>query len=398
MSVAIDSFIDELNLIDTHAHPFNPSLKRISNEQLSMLLAIGSPEYESSSVSHVSDLKELLLYKFIIKELARLLNVKNDENSIINKRNSLAENFKNYVEILLNDAKIAGFVFDDGYSEAKGEHALPHINIYDFKELLPKNMKLKFLHRIEPDIKNCFEKASDFESFIREIEDIVDSYIKNPEYAGFKTIIAYRTGLDIKLRSEEEAKNEFRRYKKGEGERKWFGPELKITREYVVSLIIEKISKSSKVLQIHTGIGDKDIVLNKSFPYLLFDLLKEERVRNAKIILVHGGYPNVVFASYLANAFPNVFMDISIATPFGLANLENRIKEAIELAPASKVMYASDGYYIPELHWAGAILFKKALKRVLNDLINTYKFDEDDALRVARMIAYENAERVYGML
>jgi predicted TIM-barrel fold metal-dependent hydrolase len=130
----------------------------------------------------------------------------------------------------------------------------------------------------------------------------------------------------------------------------------------------------------------------------LFDLLKEERVRNAKINLVHGGYPNVVFASYLANAFPNVFMDISIATPFGLANLENRIKEAIELAPASKVMYASDGYYIPELHWAGAILFKKALKRVLNDLINTYKFDEDDALRVARMIAYENAERVYGML
>jgi hypothetical protein len=78
MSGIIDSFIDELNMIDTHAHPFNPLLKRISNEQLSMLLAIGSPEYESSSVSHVSDLKELLLYKFIIKELARLLNVKKD--------------------------------------------------------------------------------------------------------------------------------------------------------------------------------------------------------------------------------------------------------------------------------------------------------------------------------
>ncbi|MEM0005898.1 MAG: amidohydrolase family protein, partial [Ignisphaera sp.] len=155
--------------------------------------------------------------------------------------------------------------------------------------------------------------------------------------------------------------------------------------------------KYGKVVQIHTGIGDKDILLSKSFPHLLFQFLKDERTRKTKIVLVHGGYPNVAITSYLANAFPNVYMDISVATPFGLANLEHRIREALELAPASKIMYASDGYYTPELHWISAVALRKALISLLKEWLSLDLIDLSDALEIAERILYKNAVNVYSL-
>jgi len=388
--------VNKIKIIDTHAHPFNPYLKKLELEHLIQLLAIGGPEYEKFYENKVKELKELILYKFLIKELAKLFNVEKDEKVVINKRNEYAENFKNYVEMLLNNAGIKGFIIDDGYSEAKGEHALPYININEFSNVIP-NVIVKYVHRIEPDIKISFENNDTFDSFIDDIENKIKNYILDQKYAGFKSIIAYRTGLDINFRSEEEAKKEFINYKEGKGEKEWFGYKLKVVREYIISLIIEKISNTTKALQIHVGIGDKDIVLEKSFPHNLFNFLKNEKTRKAKIVLVHGGYPNIAIASYLANAFPNVYMDISIATPFGLVNLDNRIKEAMELSPVSKIMYASDGYYIPEIHWISAIAFRRSLIRNLEILVKNEIIDINEAIKIAEMILYLNAEKVYNL-
>ncbi|MCS7111583.1 MAG: amidohydrolase family protein [Ignisphaera sp.] len=389
----LEDGIQRVWIVDTHSHPFK--FTRLTTSHLAGLLAIGGPAYESDGFK---DLESLLVYKFLMRELSKLLGLESakDPERVMEVRSELAErSFRDYVELLFERAGIKGLIIDDGYSEAGGEHALPYIEIGEFEKNLPKWVSVRYLHRIEPDIRRIFEESDSFSDFASGIEYSIEKFARDPRYVGFKSIIAYRTGLEVLWRSEEEARREFMECKKGYCEQAWFGPVARILREYVLSLVVEKCREHGRVVQIHTGIGDKDILLVKSFPHLLFPFLKDERVRKTKIVLVHGGYPNVVMTSYLANAFPNVYMDVSVATPFGLSNLENRIREALELAPASKIMYASDGYYTPEIHWVGAIAFRRAFATVLKELVSSEFLEVDDALEIAGRILYRNAAHVY---
>jgi len=389
----LDHKIWEIWAIDTHAHPFTHRVARLSADHLAGLLAIGRPAYEGSVEG---DLRDLIAYRFAVRELSKLLGAGSPEEAL-SKRSRLAEeDFRGYVEMLLKHARINGFVIDDGYSEARGEHALPLVRIDEFESYLPEWVSVKYLHRIEPDIKRLYEESTTFSDFSAGIEDMIERYAKDPRYAGFKSIIAYRTGLELSWRGEDEARREFERCKAGSCERSWFGPVMRAVREYVLSLVVEKSGGFGKVVQVHTGIGDSDIVLPKSFPHLIFDFLKDERARRTRIILVHGGYPSVAMASYLVNAFSNVYMDLSIASPFGMANLEQRIREALELAPFSKVMYASDGYYVPEIHWIGAVAFRKALASALKSLTLSGFLTYDEAVEAASKILSGNAISVYG--
>lgn len=386
----------ELRVIDTHIHPFNPRLVELTPEHLAALLAIGGPGYEPGK--SVGEVTSLLVYRFTVRRLARLLGAPARGDEVVRARNlEVSRDFKAYVARLFSDAKISGLVVDDGHSEALGEHALPKIDLGEFEENVPKWVNVWYLHRVEPDIAMALNESATFRDFESRIDEVLESFVRNPRYVGFKTVIAYRVGLDLEWGDEARARQDFEDAKQGRAKRSWFGPVVKHLREYVVSMAVEKAAAHGKVLQIHTGIGDKDIVLDKASPVSIFGFLKDSRVRRAKIVLVHGGYPWTALASYLVNAFPNVYMDLSIATPFGLINLDQRIRESLELAPYTKVMYASDGYYIPEISWISAIAFKESLARVIEDLRAKGLVAEDEAQEIAESVLYRNAERIYGL-
>src|SRR5579875_57370 len=384
---------EHIRLIDVHAHPFSAS--KLNATQLSLLCTIGAPVYDDSSAGNIEDLKSVLFYKYLLKSMARCFKVPLNDDLILENSNDLISNFRNYLDFLFSNAGITGFVIDDGHSEAKGEHTLPKFEIDEFESNLPKWLNIRYVHRIEPDIKYAFETSNNFDDFISFIEDRINDFSKNEKYAGFKTIIAYRTGLDLKWMSEEEAKKDFNEHRNQRGEVAWYGPVMRSLREYVICLVVEKLAKYGKTLKIHTGIGDRDILLERSFPFKLFDFLKDERARKTKIVLVHGGYPSNVFASYICNALPNVYFDISIACPFGLANLKQRILESIELAPYKKIMYASDGYIIPEIHYAAALAFRKTMMDVIDEVISAGILNEEEALDMFESVAYKNAQMVF---
>ena len=113
------------------------------------------------------------------------------------------------------------------------------------------------------------------------------------------------------------------------------------------------------------------------------------------MVLVHGGYPYTSEAAYLTNAFPNVYMDLSIIFPFACGGASSRLLEILELAPVSKVLYGSDGFTIPELHWVSAKVGKDILGEVLERLVKLEVLDEDEAYESASMILSENARRLY---
>jgi predicted TIM-barrel fold metal-dependent hydrolase len=114
------------------------------------------------------------------------------------------------------------------------------------------------------------------------------------------------------------------------------------------------------------------------------------------VVLLHC-YPYHRQAAYLANVFPHVVLDVSLAVNHVGPRAAAVLAETLELAPFGSVLYASDGCGLAELHHLGAVLFRRALGRVLEEWVTDDAVSADDALRFARMLAADNARRVYGL-
>ncbi|MDL4774379.1 MULTISPECIES: amidohydrolase family protein [Thermomonosporaceae] len=147
-------------------------------------------------------------------------------------------------------------------------------------------------------------------------------------------------------------------------------------------------------VQFHVGYGDADADLRRGDPLLLTGLLRELAPTGTPVLLLHN-YPYHRQAGYLAQVFPNVFVDAGLATH----NLGHRapalIAELLELAPFGKVLFSSDAYGLAEFYHLGALLFRRGLARLLRSGATEGAWTERDALRVAELAAAGNARRVY---
>ncbi len=68
------------------------------------------------------------------------------------------------------------------------------------------------------------------------------------------------------------------------------------------------------------------------------------------------------------------------------------VREALELAPVSKLLYASDAARTPELYFLAAKWWREALADVLMEALSA-----DDAEWAGRQILRENALALYGV-
>jgi uncharacterized protein len=74
-----------------------------------------------------------------------------------------------------------------------------------------------------------------------------------------------------------------------------------------------------------------------------------------------------------------------------VARPEAALREALELAPVSKLLYASDAARAPELYFLAARRWRAALTNVLPELL------PEDAEGAARAILRDNALRLYAL-
>ena len=83
--------------------------------------------------------------------------------------------------------------------------------------------------------------------------------------------------------------------------------------------------------------------------------------------------------------------------PRATATDENRggVAESLELAPFAKLLYSSDAWGPPELHYLGAHLWRRAITAIAGEWVSTGDWSAADAQRVITMIGRDNARRVY---
>jgi len=147
-------------------------------------------------------------------------------------------------------------------------------------------------------------------------------------------------------------------------------------------------------VQFHVGWGDADLELHLSNPTLLTGLIREFDRLGANMVFLHC-YPFHRDAAYLASVYGNVYFDVGSALHYHGPSSPGLLAEAMEVAPFSKLLFSSDAFGLAEQYYLGAMLFRRALREILDGWIDADHCDAATAGRIAEGIARGNALRIY---
>jgi len=209
---------------------------------------------------------------------------------------------------------------------------------------------------------------------------------------GYKSIVAYRFGFDFdptRPAAAEVAAAAGRLLRALDAD-----PAARVVDPVLLRHLIWTAIDIGKPLQFHVGFGDTDVRLHRSDPSLLTDFLIATEPVGTPIMLLHC-YPHHRVAGYLAHVFSHVYMDLGAVLNHVGARSAAVLAEALELTPFGKMLYSSDAFGLPELHYLGAIGFRRDISRVTGQFVADGAWSAADAKRVAELIGSANATRVY---
>jgi predicted TIM-barrel fold metal-dependent hydrolase len=147
-------------------------------------------------------------------------------------------------------------------------------------------------------------------------------------------------------------------------------------------------------LQFHVGLGDPDLRLHRADPLLMTEFIESVEPYGVPVMLLHC-YPFHRHAGHLAQAYPHVHFDVGLAVNYVGSAAREIVAQSLELAPFAKILYSSDAWGPAELHYLGALLWRRALGQVLAERVRDGDWSRADAIRVATMVGRDNARRVY---
>ncbi|HJT55566.1 MAG TPA: amidohydrolase family protein, partial [Ktedonobacteraceae bacterium] len=248
--------------------------------------------------------------------------------------------------------------------------------------------------RLETLMQQLIVQYQDFDEVV-ERYIIALSNVRRQGYCAFKSIVAYRTGLDIAEWSKDQAVASFQ-----EAVSTITDGQLRIAHkpliDYLLHIAFSQAAEQELPVQFHTGYGDGDTDMRLGNPLHLRNVLERKDYQSMKVVLLHESYPYSQLGAYLAAIYPHVYFDLSYMIPF-VDRLEMLAftRQALGLAPVSKLMYSSDGIHVPEMHWAGAIRGRSVIGQVLQEMIDADEIDEEQAYDLALQILHDTAYTVY---
>jgi hypothetical protein len=207
--------------------------------------------------------------------------------------------------------------------------------------------------------------------------------------AALKTIAAYRCGLDLPTPDDEAAAAAYRRWRQAGGRLE--APELV---SWFLGEALDVLRTDPRPLQVHTGIGDADLSLQLADPTLLGPLLSDPRNASIPVVALHC-YPFVRQASWLASVHANAFVDLSLTLTLAPHRGADLVLDALDLAPVSKVLVATDATKLPEAFYLAVRWCRDAVAGALSRLVAAAALDEATAVDWAGLLLVGNGRRLY---
>jgi predicted TIM-barrel fold metal-dependent hydrolase len=315
-----------------------------------------------------------------------------DWNAILQKRRDwLAESADGLTQKCLEGTHC--ILMDDGLNAAEKVH---RFDWHDKFTTAPTKRLVRIETVAERLIEDILKKATeaDLEAedylaetwiiFTDRFEAQLLDAIRDPDVAGFKTVVCYRTGLNLEPDYNEallKVGQPFEHFVERAIRKRRFRIARKPINDYLVLKTLELLTEQternemSKPLQFHTGLGDADINLLRSNPAYLQPIV--EQYPNVPIVLLHSSYPYTREAGYLATVYNNVFLDVGEIFPMLSRDGQlSVIRQSLELTPGGKLLYSTDGHWFPETYWLANKQFREALEEVMIPFSSRLQFTD----------------------
>lgn len=243
-------------------------------------------------------------------------------------------------------------------------------------------------------------------AFITGFEAAVAEAIEDDDVVGFKSVICYRTGLNVRMGRDidvtEDGLRSFRRHFLPDCVACKFRVESKGMNDALVISACKLIAAGyrqndfAKPFQFHTGLGDNDIHLLDSNPGCLQPLIKT--FPTVPVVLLHSSYPYTREAGYLATVYSNCYLDIGEVFPMvSRDGQEHIIRQAFELTPWNKLLWSTDGHFYPETFYLANVQGREAMEKVICEYVEHGDMTASQATQAVRGIFFENSNQLYGL-
>lgn len=374
--------LNGIPVVDNHCHPM---LLQQNMDALQFRSYFSEATHASFALKHVPN---SVYYLWLLRQLANIYGTGRAEDAIIAARNS--QDSESLLRSLIQAANIDTLILDVGHP-SPNECYTPEQTSNIGQCRTAKMLRLELL------MQRLIVEYADFDEVVERFSAEV-KYSRKNGYCTLKSIVAYRTGLRIAEWTKDEAVRAFREARAEAVEKGQLRIAHKPLLDYLLHVAFAIAAERGLPIQFHTGYGDGDLDMRLANPLHLRDVLERPDYQTMQIILLHESYPYCQSGAYLAAIYPHVYFDLSYTIPF-IDKLEMLAftRQALSIAPASKLLYSSDGIYVPEMHWAGAIRGRKILAQVLQEMISADELDEQQAYRLAQQILHDTAYSVYGL-
>ncbi|MCP4178500.1 MAG: amidohydrolase family protein [bacterium] len=367
--------LNDIPIIDHHAHPIlKPEAFTNLNDFLFWFTESNVKEVYSNQISSSIFFKQAM--RWISEDL---LSCNNDINDIFSSRKD--KDYDIYINQIFKKCNITSLMCDFGF---------PKLKTYNLNELENlTSIPIKNIVRIETLAEQIILNCNTLEEFTDSFKEGLLNNI-NTQCIAFKSIIAYRSGIDLNNYDKKTVAAEFQRIKsEGSSDVRL---KSKPFNEYILEIALKIAEKNKLPFQFHTGFGDNDIDLKKANPLNLRPILEKYKT---PIIILHAGWPYFREAAFLTSIYSNAWLDISLTVPHITTGISSFLLEIMGIAPLEKIIFATDASGIPELYWITCKSIRIELGKVLEKLVSEKYMNNNEAYTAAENILYKNSYNLY---
>ncbi len=372
--------ITSIPVVDNHCHPVLLNQHMDALRFRSYCTEATDPSFAEKHVPNT------VYYLWLLRQMATFYGCERNEDDILAARSRLGSD--TLLEHLLRAANIDTLILDPAYPLSSACYTPERMG------QLGHCRAVKML-RLETLMQELILDYSDFDEVIERFADQV-RHVHEHGYCALKSIVAYRTGLNIAEWSKDEAAAAFLEARTQASEQGQLRIAHKPLIDYLLHIAFQQAAEQQLPIQFHTGYGDSDTDMRLGNPLQLREVLERKDYHSMAVVLLHESYPYCQLGAYLAAIYPHVYFDLSYTIPF-LDKLEMLAftRQALSVAPASKLMFSTDGIHLPEMHWAGALRGRSIIGQVLDEMIDADEIDEDQGYDIAQQILHDTAYAVY---
>jgi predicted TIM-barrel fold metal-dependent hydrolase len=368
--------LSDIAIIDHHCHTLRRPAPALDGDTFRGFFS------ESTDPAMAPHIARSVFYMRMLRDVAALLGCEPTEDALLALRAAAPEE---YARWLFDAGNFRALLVDTGF------RARDSYDVHELSALVGRPAAT--ILRLETLMEELIAASATFAQVEERLRDAV-RVARASGIVGLKSIAAYRGGLHVERRTFDEAAAAFPALKEAATRDGRVRLSERSVLDYLLRAALAEAAGQELPVQFHVAFGDDDADLRSANPLYLRALLTDPTFRRAPFVLLHC-YPYIREAGYLASIYAHVFIDVSLTVPLTAHGCTAAFAEALELAPVSKLLFATDAHSVPELFFAGALHGRRGLAQVLDRLVAEDILSAAQAEQAALDILARNAERLY---